>query len=285
LSIDDAKNITKDDLNKFPCIIKPNWWVQSSWVIKINNYNDYKNGLNNTLNALKKLKNKKLWNQEIIIEEFIDGDMYTITYYVDDKQNISLSKPVFIKLWFDYEIEDFCNVIRIISQKTEKMVDESKLNEFIKKTVIWWNIKNTFIHHDFKINSKWEFKTIETNWRIWWYRLNMYQLWYNINLLEFPFISEKRVYKLKNNIAIFVLYPKNDCIFNWFNQRIINDINKLKSFYSLNKVNKKIWEKIGLTKNGYEKLWSITIINDNAKQFEKDLKFIENIYFEIINTK
>jgi hypothetical protein len=24
LSIDDAKNITKDDLNKFPCIIKPN---------------------------------------------------------------------------------------------------------------------------------------------------------------------------------------------------------------------------------------------------------------------
>jgi phosphoribosylamine-glycine ligase len=54
--------------------------------------------LETTLAALKMLENKRLKNQSIIIEEFIDGKMYTIDYYVDEEQNISLSQPISIKL-------------------------------------------------------------------------------------------------------------------------------------------------------------------------------------------
>jgi phosphoribosylamine-glycine ligase len=44
------------------------------------------------------LGNKKLTNQSVLIEEFIDGKMYTIDYYVDEDQHITMSKPVFVKL-------------------------------------------------------------------------------------------------------------------------------------------------------------------------------------------
>lgn len=285
LSAEDAKIIKKTELLKLPFIIKPTWWVQSSWVLKINNYNDYQKSLNYTLNALEKLKDKKLTDQKILLEEFIDGDMYTIDYYVDEKQKIIKTKAILVKLGFDYWVKDFSNIVRIISKDVENSVDENKLNDFIKKTVIAGDIKNTFIHHEFKINSKWEFKTIETNWRIGWYRLEMYQIWYDINLWDLPFSSTKLLYELKNNIAVFALYPKKDWIFNWFNDKILAEIEWLKSFYRTNKWIKKIWDNIGLTKNWYGKVWSIVIFNKNYKQFKKDLEFIENVYFEILKLK
>lgn len=285
LSIKQAKTIEIKKLPPIPFIIKPTWWVQSSWVGKVENSNDYKETLNKTLNALKKLENKNLVNQQILIEEFIDGKMYTIDYYVDEMQNIKISKPVGIKIWFDYWINDFCNISRFISREIEKEIDQKKLKEFITKTVIWWEIRNIFIHHEFKINSKWEFKTIETNWRIGWFRLDMYQIWYGINLLRFPFEKKEKEFSLEKNIAMFALYPKEKGIFNWYHENIIKSIESLKSFHRINRWIKEIWTEIGLTQNWYGKVWSIELANKNYKEFQKDVEYIEKVYFNIIKTK
>jgi hypothetical protein len=208
--------------------------------------------------------------------------MYTIDYYVDKYQNTIIAKPVYIKLWIDYWIDDFCNISRITSENIEKEINNVVLENFIQKTVKGWWLKNTFVHHEFKINSKWEYKTIEINWRIWWYRLDIYRIWYDINLLEFPFQDKSRIYSLKKNIATFVLYPKKDWAFAWFNEDIIEKIKSLKSFYTIKKNGRKIWETIGLTKNWYSNLWSIMLANRNYNEFEKDISYIENIYFDII---
>lgn len=284
-SLEDAKKIKKTDLPKTPFIIKPTGWIQSSGVCKINNYKEYKTWLKTIEDAFKKLAEKKLLNQEVLIEEFIDGKMYTIDYYIDEEQNIKSSKPVFVALWIDYNIEDFCNISRIISKEIEQKVNKNKLEEFIKKTVIWWWIKNTFIHHEFKINSKWEYKTIEINGRIWWYRLDMYQLWYDIDLLTIPFFIKGKDKKLKNNIAAFALYPKEEWIFDWFNEQLIKKIIKLESFFRLNRWDKKEWDIIWPTKKWYGKVWWIIFKNKNINQFKKDVQFLETNYLNIIRMK
>lgn len=284
-SLEQAKKTKKADLPQTPFIIKPTGGVQSSGVCKINTYKEYKDWLKTIEDAFKKLAQKKLLNQEILHEEFIDGKMYTIDYYVDEDQNIVLSKPVFISLGIDHGIKDFCNISRIISTEIEKEINSKKLEEFLKKTIIWWGIKNTFVHHEFKINSKWEYKTIETNWRIWWYRLDMYQLWYNIDLLTFPFKKTKNKNRLKNNIAAFALYPKKEGIFNGFNEPLIKKIEQLKSFFRINRLETTIGEKVWLTKDWYGKIWSIVLSNKNLDVFIKDVDFIKKNYFNLIKLK
>jgi hypothetical protein len=284
-SIQEAEHVTIKDFPSFPCIIKPTWWIQSSWVCKINNFEEYQTSLKTTFNAFTMLGNKKLTNQSVLIEEFIDGKMYTIDYYVDEDQHITMSKPVFVKLWVDYGINDFSNISRFIWYDIETEVDDKKLHDFIKKTVIWWGIRNTFVHHEFKITTKWQMKTIEINGRIWWFRLDMYQLWYDINLLRFPFIPDtEKVYSLKQNIAMFALYPQQTATFHGYHQNIIKQITSLPSFYRINKWIKELWATIWLTHNWYGKVWSIELANSDIQQFKKDVDFLENNYFNIINT-
>ncbi len=283
VTLEELRNTTIQDINFLPCIIKPVWWVQSSWVSKVENAEDLEKAIQSISNALEKLQKKRLNKQEILIEEYIDGKMYTVDYFVDQNQNFILPKPVWIELWIDYWIQDFCNVSRIMSHKIESEVNPGKLQDFVEKTVKWWWIRNTFVHHEFKINSKWEFKTIETNWRIWWYRIEMYQQWYDTNLLEFPFFPQKWDKDLKQNIAMFAVYPKQEGIFNWYNLQTLSLIESLKSFHRISKTISSISTQIWFTKNWFWKVCSIWLQNADEDIFYKDYNTVKDKYFEIIN--
>jgi hypothetical protein len=110
-----------------------------------------------------RLKNKGIDTHELIVEEFIDGKLYSIDYFVDQEGNTFISKPVKVKLGIDIDVQDYCNIARIVSEKTEGEFKGKRLKTFINSTVKATGVKNTFVHHEFKINSKGEFKTIELN--------------------------------------------------------------------------------------------------------------------------
>ncbi|MGB2110558.1 MAG: ATP-grasp domain-containing protein [Patescibacteria group bacterium] len=56
---------------------------------------------------------------ELIVEEFIDGQLYSIDYFVDQNGDTFISKPVKVKLGIDIDVQDYCNIARIVSEKTE----------------------------------------------------------------------------------------------------------------------------------------------------------------------
>jgi hypothetical protein len=66
----------------------------------------------------------------------------------------------------DIDINDYCNVCMHVSEKVEREVDQKLLKKFIRECVEVTEIKNTFIHHEFKITPEGNFKTIEFNGRI-----------------------------------------------------------------------------------------------------------------------
>ncbi|MGB2111365.1 MAG: hypothetical protein ACPHY8_06150 [Patescibacteria group bacterium] len=54
----------------------------------------------------------------------------------------------------DLQIDDYFNACMHASQKVEREVDRQTLETFIRDCVEITGIKNTFVHHEFKITQK-----------------------------------------------------------------------------------------------------------------------------------
>lgn len=280
------KELTFDEVVKIvglPFVIKPLNWSSSKWVAKIKTEKNFLKYVENyEIFRNKMLENWLSYSDEIIAEEYISWEFYSIDYFVDKSWNITISKPVSVKLWTDIWINDFSNLIRVVSQDTEKEYDEKKLMEFIERNVKATWIRNTFIHHEFKITKKWVYKTIELNWRIWWRRLFIYYLAYWVNL--FSFLFEKPIFNLISNIAVIRLYACKRWIFKSVNEKYLEKIKKFSSFKNL-AIEKEIssWESIGLAKDWFWYVGVLQFKNKDLKEFNKDVKFIEENYCELLD--
>lgn len=268
-----------------PFVLKPSNWVQSSWVAKIKSEKSFNKYLKNYTSFHLKLVNKWVSDiDETIAEEYVNGKFYSIDYYVDQEWEIFISKPVRVTLWTDLWINDFFNSTRIISKDIEKENEDIKILEFIKRNVKATWIRNTFIHQEFKKNSKWLYKTIEINWRIGWRRLTIYKLWYDINLYSF-LLKKRKDYSIKSNLLFVRVYAIEWWILEWFNNSLFEKIEKLNSFLWCLKKTKYINKEVWLTKYWFEYIATIRLKNDNLKIFNKDLKFIEDNYKDLLIIK
>jgi len=264
---------------KFPFMIKPSSWSSSTWVYKINNNKEFEKAIK-TLNIIMndRIKNNKSYNEKIIIEEYIDGKMYTIDYFVNEKQKIYLTKPVrTYTLQDEYNIDDFWITKEILWRKIEKEIDQKQLEKFVEDNIKACWIRNTFVHHEFKLTSKWQLKTIELNWRIGGFRTNMYKNAYGLLPLEFLF-NKKIKSKFKQYYMFIWLFPieEKDLIYKWLKKTFINNIKKLPSFLNINIKKTMIGQKIWFTKNWYKFFWTIELVNKDYDQLKDDYNFIKN---------
>ena len=228
----------------YPFIIKPVDGVQSAWVAKVNEREDFLKYLESYNNLHDVLKDNGIDNKMLIVEEFIDGNLYSIDYFISSEWDITISKPLKVRLWIDIDVNDYCNIARIASEKTEWEFKGKKVKTFINSTVKATGIRNTFVHHEFKINTKGELKTIELNGRIWGWRLEVMKAAYDINLYEFIVKSDLKPLKLKtNNIAINI-YATKKWLFKGFNNKLLATIKKRKTVYCVDKEESYVWKEI-----------------------------------------
>jgi len=281
-------DINIEDLEKefsYPFIIKPVSWIQSQLVYKVENREIFNNVVTSFLNADKKHFNAlNSWKCEIevLVEEFIDWEMYSLDYYVDGNWKIYYSKIVKVLIWQELGVDDFFNYNRLAWEFIQKELENYDVKWFIEKNINATKIRWTYVHHEFKLNSKWELKTIELNWRIWWYRLEMIleETWFNI--LRFMLWEEMPKNINLTNLAFFVLYAQKRSILKWFNQDLITKVEKLKSFLNLTLFDKNIWKETWLTKQWFPKNMVIKLKNNNFDDFARDVKFIEDNYFDFL---
>lgn len=285
------KTINLDqDINSFanfleyPYIIKPSSGVQSSWVSKINNFEQLQNYIKNAKNLEKNMVNRGIVNSNYLIEEFIDWEMFTIVYFVNEFSEIFYSPVVKVnwaeKIWID----DFFNYVRLNWKIIESQIDIDLVKDFITKQVSAFWIKNTYIFQDFKINSKWQIKNIELNARIGWYRLEMMQNLYGFNLLEMPMGKTLEPQSDFSN-WVFVFYALEKWIFEWYDEELLSKINSLKSFNSIRLSKQSIWKQVWSTKDWYWSLAAVKIKDNDIEQFREDYNFLENNYKKLIKIK
>lgn len=266
---------------KFPYVIKPASWVQSSGVSLIHNKNELINYLNNVKSLNINMISRWIKNLKYLVEQFIDGEMYTINYFVDDFWNISYSPIVKVNSARDLCIDDFSNYVRINWNIIENEINFEDVKSFVEKNIKALWIKNTFIHHEFKLTSKWELKHIELNARIWGYRLEMMQDLYWFNLLTMP-LGKSLYQSWDFSNAVFVFYPNTKWIFKWFNIELLEQFKKLNSYSSIRLSNNYIWKEVWLTKDWFSSIAALRIINKDLEQFKNDSNFIEKNYKNLI---
>lgn len=262
----------------FPCMIKPTSSAQSSGVAFLKDFEDFLKYKKNYKNLKKSLKDRWYEKNKFILEEFIDGEMFTFTYFVNSNWDFFWTPLVKVDWVKDLWIDDFSNYVRISEKYFEQQINKQKINDFVRKHIKTFWIKNTFVHHDFKINSKWELKTIELNWRIWGYRLELNQEVYDFNL--FDLIDTKKEIKFKTDFyfATFVFYSEKKWILKSYNKELETKFREMKSFLNLRKIAWKIWKMTWLAKDWFSSNSSLKIKNKNREEFEKDFDFIKKNY-------
>lgn len=266
----------------YPFIIKPVDGVQSSWVAKVTNKKEFDKYIETYLDFHDRLKARWVDSKELIVEEFINWKLYSIDYFVSDDWNIRVSKPVKVRTWADIKVDDYCNIARIATEKTEWEFKWKRLKTFINWTIKATWIRNTFVHHEFKINTKGELKTIELNGRIGWWRIELLKRAYNFNLYELLLNSDAKPGKLKeNNIAVNI-YATKRWILTWFNEKILNKILDRETVYEIKKEELEIWKEIWLTKDWFIKVWVIKLKSKDYPLLAKDFNYIKSKYKELL---
>jgi hypothetical protein len=268
--------------NTFPVIIKPSQWAQSSGVALINNKKDLRKYIQNIQSIQKKLSERNYHNQKFVVEEYLPWDMYTVTYFVRIDGSYIYDQickvDTLVLIW----IPDFAILKRTIKHNIIDPSLAKKIDEVIQKTIQIYDIKNTFIHQEFRLDYSNNPKNIEINARIWWYRLELYQKAINRNLFDYIFCKRFQNKKIKKNVAIYSIFPnKNAKKLIAFNTTILEKIKQLNSVKIIKTQSKKIGKICWRAKHGYTRLWSIIVENKNIEIFEKDCKKLEHLYKKI----
>lgn len=269
---------------KFPIILKPIDWAWSHDVFRIDNNNDKKK-----YKYILKNSNKET---NFLCEEYIDWSMYSIDFFVWEWY-FNFSYPIKVDLsnniWLK---DDYENIWKILEYPIK---NEEKLNVFLENLKkiskeVW--IINQFIHLEFKINSRWEHKIIEINWRPWWYRPfiidNVYE-WSYFNLVNINLIERKPKYYVT---GVDWIALENYKKWEWeYNEKLIHQILNLNSVKShpnawFTKMNKD-WEKDLIYADGAVsgRIFLVYLINTNYEQLKKDYKFVLENYNNFIIQK
>jgi len=268
-----------------PFILKPTNWVQSAGVIKIENRENFDDYMNHYKIFYKNCSKRGFKSDLILAEEYIDWELYSIDYFVSENQDLLISKPVKVKLAIDLWINDYFNLSRIVTNELEEKFKDKNLEKFVRDTIKATWIKTTFVHHEFKINSAWELKTIELNWRIWGWRLEIMNFSYWINIYEYIFESWNENINFIENVAAVNVYSPERWILEWYNKELFSEIEKRKSIYNIRIHNNCIWKEVWLTKDWFTSLATIKIKNKNIEEFNKDLKYVEDNYKNLLILK
>ncbi len=266
----------------YPFIIKPVDWVQSAWVEKICNREEFSVYLSNYNEFHDRLKSRWVDNKELIVEEFVDWILYSIDYFVSDFGDITISKPVKVRLWVDLWVKDYCNFARIVSQKTEWEFKWKRLKSFVNSTVKACWIRNTFVHHEFKINSKGELKTIELNWRIWGWRLEIIRKAYWVNMYDFICNKDTKAWALKESIVTIKVYSVKKWILKWFNKKLFDKIDLRESVYDISTSEWYIWKEVWLTHDWFTNVASIKLKSKDYKVLRKDYLYIKSKFKDLL---
>lgn len=219
-----------------------------------------------------------------MLEEYISGDKYSIDYFVDISWNISYMSPVALgKSWHYVWIDDFFVFLSYMSLENWYIHQNERCINFLSTCVKVLGICNTFIHHEFFIDSSWEYKHIEINGRHGYNRIQMvYETtWYNmleaycgVAPLKLPHIPE-------SNYAVIKIYPSWSWILQGFSEDILYTIQELESFLDYSVSMEHVWKEVWLSQHWFSNIWNIKLFSKDKDLINWDIKKIQSLYKEI----
>lgn len=276
----DANPETLDRIEKnvgFPLIIKPAGLAASLLVTLCYHREELELYLKNTVRKINQIYKKKKGRGEpqILVEEFMEGTMYSIDSYVNQRGVVYHTPLVHVRTGRSIGFEDFFGYMRVtpVILKPHKIEAAKKIAE---KAIEALNLRSTTCHIEL-MKTEYGWKVIEVGPRIGGFRHDMYELSYGIDhsrndiLIRIP---KKPILakKVRGFTAVLQFYSHQKGRLTKLEG--INKIRKLESFSRI-EIKKKIGDMCDFARNGDDPVFDIILFNKDRSRLLADVRRLE----------
>lgn len=291
LVVHDASQETLDKIEKkvgFPLMIKPAGLAASLLVTLCYHREELEANLKNTVRKINRIykERKGRGEPQILVEEFMDGAMFSIDTYVNQRGVTYHTPLVHVKTGRTVGFEDFFGYMRItpVILKPHKI---EAARDTADKAVEALNLRSTTCHIELmKTEDGW--KVIELGPRIGGFRHEMYELSYGfdhslndilIRIPRKPIVSKKT----RGFTSVMQFYAKKKG--KLANINGVNKVRKLESFKRI-EIIKKHGDMCNFARNGDSPVFTIVLFNKNRSRLLADIRRLEqSVKINIIPSK
>lgn len=276
----DASKETLDRIERqvgFPLIIKPAGLAASLLVTLCFHREELETSLAKTVKKIDAIYKKKKGRGEpqILVEAFMEGSMYSIDTYVNDRGVTYHAPLVHIRTGRSVGFEDFFGYMRItpVNIKQHKVEAARRVAD---KAVEALNLRSTTCHTELmRTEDGW--KVIEVGPRIGGFRHEMYELSYGFNhsandiairIPKKPTLSKK----VKGYTVVMQFYAHEKG--RLASLEGINKVRKLESFKRIN-IKKSIGQMCDFARNGDDPVFDIVLFNKQRSRLLADIRRLE----------
>lgn len=263
----------------FPLIIKPVGLASSLLVSVAYYHEELESSLKNTLRKIRKIHKEMngRGEPEILVEQFIDGNMYSVDAHVGSRGAVYFNPFVHIKTGRSVGFDDFFGY----QQSTPAKLNKNSIKEAQEvsiKAIKALRLRSTTAHIEL-LQTEAGWKVIEVGPRMGGFRHLMYKLSYDINTAAND-IAIRIPKKLsipkreKGYTVVLKTYAKKEGVI-----KSITGVKKvcdLNSFHSV-KSNKKVGDKAVFAKNGGKEIFRVTLFNKNHSELLADIRRCEKM--------
>ncbi|MEZ4156657.1 MAG: ATP-grasp domain-containing protein [Candidatus Paceibacterota bacterium] len=286
-----VSDMSKSSLSKisnkvgFPLILKPADLGASLLVSICYHEDELKDTLKKTFKRIKGVYKKEGRKMEprVLVEQFMEGDMYSIDGYVNSRGKSYWCPPCHIKTGKAIGFDDFFGYQQI-TPTILKPKSIKSLEEVAEKSVKAIGLRSTTVHIEF-IRTEDGFKVIEIGPRIGGFRVDMYKLSFGIDhsmndiLIRIP-KTPRLTKKKKGYTAALKLFAKKEGTITQL--KGIKRIEKLASFHSIHS-KAKVGDKARFAKNGGKSIANVIMFNKDRSKLLADIRRLEQLI--VIKTK
>lgn len=268
----------------YPVVVKPAGLAGSRLVSMCYHEEELQHVLKKTFRKLHKAykDHNGRGEPQVIIEQVMEGIMYSIDGYVDDRGKVTLLPPVHIKTGKEIGFDDFFGYRQLTPTQLSKESIEG-INTATIETVKALALRSTTIHCElFKTEKGW--KIIELAPRMGGYRDVLYELSYGVNHIMNDVLVRMGVppvvpKKLLGYAVYMKFYAKEEGIVS--NVAGTAKIKKLESYVKV-KVDKKPGEEVHFARHGDGPVVKMVLFNKSRSGLLADIRRAEqNIVIEV----
>jgi biotin carboxylase len=261
----------------FPCIVKPASLAASRLVAICFHEEELQETLRKTFRGIRSVYRNSgaLVEPEVIVEQFMEGTMYSIDGYVDATGEVIQLPAVHVKTGQDIGVDDFYNY-RVLTPTRLTPEEEAKAQEVGCKAVKSLSLRACMVHMEFmKLDEGW--KVLEVDARMGGHRDFMYReafgIPHGLNDLLTRMGEKPIVRKIKkHNTACFNLFADESGRI-----KAIRGLKKVRELESLKilEIVTKVGQKTGLSKDGYKKVLDVFMSNPSRENLLADARRME----------
>lgn len=280
--VTDISKESLDKINKkvgFPLIVKPASLAASRLVSICYHRDELEKVLRHAFKTIKSIYKAHNYTREpqMLVEELLEGSMYSIDGYVNSRGKLYFCPPVYVKTGKSIGFDDFFGYMQMTPTRLKKD-SIAELEDVAEQAVHALCLKSTTVHVElFRTESGW--KIIELAARVGGFRPQLYELAYGINhtandvkihIPKKPSIPKK----VKGYSVAMKFFAKKEGILEKLTG--INKAKKLDSFVEMT-VNKKLGDKCTYAKNGGSSVFNIILFNKNRSDLLADIRRLEQM--------